>query len=288
MKNFPILSIHQFDEQGAEQEFYMNHLSEHLRKYHDHIMVPHKHDFYLSILFTEGEGWHEINFRRYPVKPGALFFLRPGQTHHWTFSIPAEGRILFHSQAFFHRYCTQHQPEEFPFFRTRDQQEYLQLDELQITDFDRQLNEIYREYTSEQRYKYRKAGSLLHGFYIDTARICPEEPMTPTPYARYCTPLDQLIEEHYLSERSPEFYAGQLHVSVRHLNRICRSCYGMSFGEMIIARVVLEAKRLLSGQEWSMKEIADKLGFEEYAYFSRVFKQQTGETPRDFREKYRE
>ncbi len=118
--------------------------------------------------------------------------------------------------------------------------------------------------------------------------MCPEEPPIETTYTRYCASLEQLVEENYASDRSPESYAEQLHVSVRHLNRICRSCYGTSFGELITGRVILEAKRLLSGQEWSMKEIANRLGFEEYAYFSRVFKQQTGETPRDFREKYKE
>src|SRR5690349_18695422 len=99
MSTFPTLSIHQFDEHGTEYELYVNTFSEHLQKHHAHILLPHKHDFYLSVLFTKGAGFHEIDFRRFEVQRGSVFFLHPGQTHYWEFTEPTEGIVFFHSPA---------------------------------------------------------------------------------------------------------------------------------------------------------------------------------------------
>ena len=48
-------------------------------------------------------------------------------------------------------------------------------------------------------------------------------------------------------------------------------------------RVVLETKRMLADKQLSINEIADALGFEDYSYFSRFFKKQTGMSPTEFR-----
>ena len=47
---------------------------------------------------------------------------------------------------------------------------------------------------------------------------------------------------------------------------------------------MLEAKRLLLHSEISVAEIADHLGFEDPAYFSRCFKKHTSRSPIDFRQ----
>ncbi len=40
---------------------------------------PHKHDFYMLLVVAAGSGTHTIDFTPYPVKPGSVFFLAPGQ-----------------------------------------------------------------------------------------------------------------------------------------------------------------------------------------------------------------
>jgi AraC-like DNA-binding protein len=48
-------------------------------------------------------------------------------------------------------------------------------------------------------------------------------------------------------------------------------------------RITLQAKRLLVNTTLSIKEIADYLGYEDYSYFVRFFKSQTGFSPLTFR-----
>ena len=96
MKIFPVLNINDFDFEGDTNQFYANQFSNHLYDFHKSITKPHKHDFFLSVLFTHGHGTHDIDFNTYDIKPGSLFFMLPGQTHDWTLSDDIEGYIFFH------------------------------------------------------------------------------------------------------------------------------------------------------------------------------------------------
>ena len=90
MQELNVLPIGLFKD-GKDDGLYVNSLSLHLQTSHRHIDKPHKHDFFALILFTRGSGVHEIEFTRYEVSRGSLFFLKPGQTHNWTLSADAEG-----------------------------------------------------------------------------------------------------------------------------------------------------------------------------------------------------
>ena len=85
MEKLPILSINQFRIEKGKEDRYANILSHHLITHDAEINKPHKHDFYLVVLFTEGTGVHEVDFNTYPIKKGALFLIKPGQTHFWKF-----------------------------------------------------------------------------------------------------------------------------------------------------------------------------------------------------------
>ena len=61
---------------------------------------------------------------------------------------------------------------------------------------------------------------------------------------------------------------------------------GKSTSDLIIERVLLEAKRLLIHSENNFAEIALLLGYEDYSYFSRLFKNKCGESPSNFRKRY--
>jgi AraC-like DNA-binding protein len=58
---------------------------------------------------------------------------------------------------------------------------------------------------------------------------------------------------------------------------------GISAGELIRDRILLEAKRLLINLDLTISEIAYQLNFSDNSYFTKFFKKYTGQKPDEFR-----
>jgi AraC family transcriptional activator of pobA len=99
--------------------------------------------------------------------------------------------------------------------------------------------------------------------------------------------LNALIGIHYRQHRPATFYAGELGLSVTHLNRIARSGTGKSLNELLTDRLISEARRNLVFSLLSIQQIAYELGYSDPAYFTRAFLRATGETPGAFRRRER-
>lgn len=93
----------------------------------------------------------------------------------------------------------------------------------------------------------------------------------------------QILELNYRGNEGVEFYANQLSVSTRKLNTLCRRILQKSVFEVIETRKLIEAKSLLINTEKTISEIGFELGYNEKAYFTKVFKKKEGITPTDFR-----
>lgn len=95
-----------------------------------------------------------------------------------------------------------------------------------------------------------------------------------------------LLERYLLKYQYPtdeETLAGILHISRRHLGRLMRRYYGMTYAEKINSLRVEMAKRLLVTTDLPVSEIARKVGFTTPQYFIRVFRKYGGGTPGDYR-----
>lgn len=96
--------------------------------------------------------------------------------------------------------------------------------------------------------------------------------------------LLQLVEEHYREHQPLAFYAGALQVTPDHLSRSCRSVTGQGALELVHARLMLEARRLLAYTPMPVAQIAAALGYEDPAYFSKFFARCVGEPPSSYRD----
>lgn len=94
-----------------------------------------------------------------------------------------------------------------------------------------------------------------------------------------------LAQENFRTQRLTEFYAGQLGVSAKHLSRMLKQLTGYTASEWIKNYVVLEAKVMLKSSTMSMREIADRLNFPSQSFFAKFFKNATGLTPKQYRNK---
>lgn len=96
--------------------------------------------------------------------------------------------------------------------------------------------------------------------------------------------FQNLVEKHFLTEKSPAFYADLLHLTPNSLSKKIKAEFNKTPSQIIQERVILEVKKQIHLTRKSMKEIAAELNFEDEFYFSKYFKKHTGISPTQFRE----
>lgn len=104
-----------------------------------------------------------------------------------------------------------------------------------------------------------------------------------TTSARLVAAFTDLIARGYRSDHGVAEYAHALGVTPTHLTRCCNQTCGKSALALLRDRVHYEACVLLRDTRTPVNEIAEQLGFNSAAYFSRSFAAQTGATPSKFR-----
>jgi AraC family transcriptional regulator, transcriptional activator of pobA len=290
MKILPVLHIEQFPANERE-DFYVNDFASHVKSHYERITPPHKHDFYLTVLFTQGSGIHEVDFHPYEINAGSIFMLKPGQTHYWKFSSDTNGYILFHTRAFYDLVYSNKTVDSFPFFYSYQNSPHLYIEGEQMLEIETLFRKILKEYCSEKLLRFQKISSLLDILYIELSRLYVHEDLTilkgtPGMYLEKIKQLDLLIEKNFLIKKSASEYAEMMHMSTRHLNRIVQSVLGKTTTELITERVLLEAQRMLSHSRVTVTEVAEFLGYDDSAYFSRIFKKKLHISPTEFANKY--
>ena len=90
------------------------------------------------------------------------------------------------------------------------------------------------------------------------------------------------LETDPLQEKSVAEIAEMCHVSEATFRRLFKAYSGVSPVQYRVNSRIGLAKKLLQDGSMSVSEIAFSVGFDDPAYFCRVFKSQTGHTPREF------
>ena len=95
------------------------------------------------------------------------------------------------------------------------------------------------------------------------------------------------VRENFREKLSLEEIAASAAVSTRECLRCFRQSIGQSPMEYLIACRVEEGAKLLEQTRLSVTEIAMQTGFGSAAYFSKLFRRQTGKTPGEYRKEKR-
>ncbi|GAB3656696.1 helix-turn-helix transcriptional regulator [Echinicola sediminis] len=282
----PVYRIQDFDDaKTRELDFYYSKFSRHLVK-HQFIQQPHKHDFYIVLLLTQGTGSHTIDFTTYTVGPGSVFFLSPGQVHCWELSKDSEGHILFFSKAFYVEYFSPKKLWTYSFFNSSRNPPFMQLNEQEAISIEKGFKSIKDACLEESWMKNdlirNHTDSLLiqlHRNYLEADQV----KVNGSPDQAAMQKLERLIEKHLTEHQPVSFYAEKMKLSQRQLSDLCKRTQKSAFTEIVRERLVLEAKRLLTHSELTIGELAAELGFMDHSYFIRFFKKNTGMTPEQFR-----
>lgn len=95
----------------------------------------------------------------------------------------------------------------------------------------------------------------------------------------------ELCFEHHIQERSLQFYADKLNVSVKYLSICVKDVTGHPPTYIINQLLMYEARIKLADKELTIAQISDVLQFSDQFVFSKFFKNNMGISPKDFRKK---
>jgi AraC-like DNA-binding protein len=94
--------------------------------------------------------------------------------------------------------------------------------------------------------------------------------------------LIEQIEARFAEPLSFTELARQLHMTRNHLSYLFKRETGTSFIAYLTSYRIERAKELLNANRYMIYEIAEKVGYSDAAYFSRVFKNATGVCPLEY------
>ncbi|WP_027094076.1 response regulator transcription factor [Cohnella thermotolerans] len=95
--------------------------------------------------------------------------------------------------------------------------------------------------------------------------------------------IARYIEANYYRELTLQDIAGQFYLSREYISRRFKQIFGENLSDFL-ARVRIErAKTLLGNPALKIAEVAEKVGFSDEKYFSKVFKKFAGVSPNQFR-----
>lgn len=92
------------------------------------------------------------------------------------------------------------------------------------------------------------------------------------------------INEHYFEPLSLKDVAGHVGLNSTYFSASFKRQMEMSFSDYLTEQRIKQAKVLLKNSNMSLIDISLAVGFENQSYFSRVFKQRAGMSPRQYRE----
>jgi len=248
------------------------------------MVFPHRHNFYHMVLFLTGEGYHEIDFKRYDVQSGQMYFMAPGQVHSWMFQGNVTGFTINFDSDYLKSLLLQSDYVENNlslFSSLSDQVIQLEGDFLQeMIDLFDKLSEL----SAINAAKDLKRSLLLYALIkLDQSRQ-PEQTSKVIDYHLVLIKnFISLVDQHYQKLHLPKEYAEMLFVTPNHLNSVCKEFLGQQAGEVIRNRILLEAKRLLILPDRTVAEVAYTLNFNDNSYFTKFFKKIARVTPEEFR-----
>ena len=93
------------------------------------------------------------------------------------------------------------------------------------------------------------------------------------------------IDENYMKEISLEDVSRAVDVSPYYFSKLFKDETGENFIDYLTSVRIESSKSLLQNGKMSIKEVCVESGYSDPNYFSRIFKKNTGVTPREYREK---
>jgi AraC-like DNA-binding protein/uncharacterized Zn-finger protein len=248
-----------------------------------------EYNHFIKILYLEAGAGVMVDFQEYTLEQDALFFIKDGQ---W-YKFSGKGTLLYYNRDF---YCVQIHDKEVACDGLLYNNVYdipvVFLDTVTSAQTRHLLQEIKNEAISEESNMEEMIRIFLKQLIIRSTRMWKKaHDLADSSVAQeveFIRKFSQLVEAHYTTHHNVADYADMLNITPKALSKRISRHSPKSPNDIIKERIILEAKRLLIHTTLSVKEIGYKLGYEDPAYFVRLFTNQVDASPLLFRKKYTE
>lgn len=106
-----------------------------------------------------------------------------------------------------------------------------------------------------------------------------------TKYYDYTGFIKEYVKENYMNEISFLDLAKVCHVSRSHLSALFKKEVGCSFPEYLVNFRIHKAAKLLKEENLRVSEVAELVGYQDVAHFSKIFKKYMGVSPKTVKHK---
>jgi len=245
-------------------------------------------DYYKIYWIEDGSGKYDIDFKEFEIKGCGVFCVSPGQM----FSVKTE-QVKTAYQISFDKefYCVEAHGKEIAcnglIFNNIHRASGISVSEIEAPSFRSLIDNIISELKNPGNAHRDMIETYLRMFLIHTLRLLDLQELQDGSETHQKNKMVQdfiaLVDKHFRIKHSASDYAKELFISPKSLAKKLKALGYPTSTEMIQERILIEAKRSLKFTQESVKEIAFDLGFDDPAYFSRLFSKKEGMTPLAYR-----
>ncbi len=174
-----------------------------------------------------------------------------------------------------------HWPEQPLLFRVQDIRHQAELTGL--------LDIMRREIEGQQPMMAQAlvAQAALVSIWLQRQMLIRPKPGRTTASERLMRRFCDAIGQHLGNGWNAGDFAEHLDITATHLARVCKQATGMTAADFLTQCILCRAREEICMTPHPFKEIAQTLGFNSAAYFTRFVQQHTQKTPRELRQSYK-
>ena len=247
---------------------------------------------YIKVLYLPAGYTLTVDFKQYTTQSPSLFFINANQYLELTQGGSLPGYFIFYNRDF---YCIQIHDDEVAcdglLFNNIYAMPMTVLPEKEETIVSDAFARIAEELASSESSREEMIRTYLKQLIIRATRIWKQQQLgalnaEPASEAEFFRNFSRLVDIHFREKHSVADYADLLAMAPKTLSKRFNRLQLGQPNDIIKDRILLEAKRLLVYSSKSIKEISYDLGYDDPAYFNRLFSGKTGNTPVAFRKQF--
>jgi AraC family transcriptional activator of pobA len=243
-------------------------------------------EFYEIVWIKKGSAKLDVDLKTQQIHDNYVVFLSPGQRFLFEPVSSIEGYSIYFSQEFLFLSGR----ETLDLFHSAKQTgeavfPAIQLDVLLLEEIELIVLNMIKEFSNHFKSRAEALQSLLKMLMIHLSRKIdyPASFQVAGADGDLLKKFMRMLDKDFMKKKMVNEYACDLFVTPNYLNEVIKRNTGFTASYHIQQRIILEAKRLAVDSEIRMKEIAIKLGYEDFAHFSKFFKANSGINFTNFR-----